>query len=183
MRKIFGYFVVFAVLAWGGLSVLWRGYGRQQSDAYMERLATVIVVLVYELVVALVTKVLWCICIKRQDETWSRISIHEEGFNENIDVECNGLELPTYKNTDPPETFEAESDTVGRHPQPVSHVTVHRGRPTCPELLEGLTDGLQPALFCCVPHSLSRSLEDSVGQRMCTCSSRNVAFYKESFEI
>jgi ferredoxin-NADP reductase len=176
-RKNFGFPLVFAVLAWGGLWIIWRWYLRQESDAFVGRLATVVVVTFYGLALATLTNVLWYFCAKQQDQGWSRVSTND-------DMETDALEMSTYEGTKEEVTSHAALDEDDHQQQELMKVLkMYQGRPNCIEMLEGLQDGIRPALFCCAPSGLTKSLTSGVRRSLMSCSVPDVAIYQESFEI
>jgi predicted ferric reductase len=178
LRKNLSFAFLFAVLAWGGLVILWRWYLRQESGAFVGRLATVLVVTFYGLAIAALTNVFWYFCVKQGNEGWSRVSTHD-------DREADGLEMPTYEDTNEEVTSHAALNKVDYQCQEFMQVKIHQGRPSSTaEMLNGLHDGIRPALFCCAPSALTKSLTNNVRRSLISCSAHDdVAIYQESFEI
>jgi hypothetical protein len=99
-------------------------------------------------------------------------------------METDALEMSTYEGTKEEVTSHAALDEDDHQQQELMKVLkIYQGRPNCIEMLEGLQDGIRPALFCCVPSGLTKSLTSGVRRSLMSCSVPDVAIYQESFEI
>jgi hypothetical protein len=185
VRKNVVNFLVFGLLSWGGLWFVWKLYLEQDSEEFVGRFATVIIVMIYGLVVAVAVNALYYLDSFRRHDTWNPVSINEEHGDENRfgDMESDNLELSTY--TDSKEALSSESIAV---PDSTANenlsVTIKKldGRPTLHDLLENIYDGRDPALFCCVPSKLAKSIDNALGKSKCRASTA-IPVYEESFEI
>ena len=65
-----------------------------------------------------------------------------------------------------------------RRRRQVVEICLHDERPRFDRLLEDIQEGQSPALFCCVPSSLAKSLNDVVANSKCSCLP--VTLYQET---
>ena len=185
IRKNLVNFVVFGLLSWGGLWFVWNWYLEQDSEEFVGRFATIIIVMIYGLVVAVAVNILFYLNSFRRHETWNPVSINEDNGDENGfgHVETDNLELSTYADTEGTLSSEpiAVPESMGNENLTVT-IKKLNGRPGLNDLLENIHDGRDPALFCCVPSKLAKTIDNALGKSKCSTST-SVPVYEESFEI
>lgn len=193
LRDNLGNFGIFSAIAWGGLYLVWIFYNRQDSEAYAQRFATVIVVFLYAAAVSFVAN-LFCCAISKKYQGWSRVAVAEDDEEVNsIHEVINSIEprldreveMSTYRDS-LDDSFvnpgEGRDDELSGSMEPFIK-TMH-GRPAIGQLLEGLHVSNSPALFCCVPPCLEKELHQGVGSlSLCRRKAGFIPIYSESFEL
>jgi predicted ferric reductase len=186
--KNLGYVLTFSLLSWGGLWVIWRWYQLQEPNAYVGRLATLVVLMLYGLIVAVFRNGCWYFDFKRKQEGWSQVdgddAIDKDAGLENSDMGGETLEMSTYKGTEPTITTLGQFADAESQQSKAVKVDSYEERPRIDQILVGMQNGSTPALFCCVPQSFATLLCDSVNKSSCALSSvASATVYQESFEI
>jgi hypothetical protein len=186
MRENIGYCLIFSVLAWGGLWIVWVWYKKQETDSYVGRLATLVMVVLYELIAGSFANVCWYLVSKRRLEGWSQVSELDELDKDGECSSCSmdqdkSLGMASFRDTEGTVTTQASLEILGRGQRRALDIVLHDERPSLDCLLHGIQEGQSPALFCCVHPSLAKCLNDSIGNSNCSCLP--VTVYQETFEI
>jgi predicted ferric reductase len=181
-----GYCLMFSSLSWGGLWIVWNWYNKQEADTYDRRLATLVMLLLYEILVCLFANFCLCLVSKRRVYGWSQISDIDELDKErniaNIGIcEEDSPEMASYRDREAAVRPHASLGVLDKGQHGALEILLHDERPNFEQMLEGIHEGQSPALFCCVPPSLAKCLKDRVGNSECSCPP--VTVYEETFEI
>lgn len=179
--RYIGCFSVFSILSWGGLWFLWAWYQRQSGSSMIERLYTVVVVLGYGFVVALIANLVFHLDSVRRRRGWTPIAGNEAERLEN-GKDTGMFEMTPYMDpTDDlsPAQPQMETDLDRRK---VMTSIMSQGRPRIADVIQDLTEGVRPALFCCVPRTLEKELRGAI-RPASTFGASIVSFYPESFEV
>jgi hypothetical protein len=193
--------VVFVAIAWGGLCVIWSMYQRQESDAFVQRVTTVISILIYVLTIAIAAN--FCNCfLKPSYSEWNRLPDGDDvgcgegglsAFNENSEGIEMGVRddlagnkpLDCDDQDDGAEKYDDQLSTdLALERYSASLINTSRGRPSLNDMMNVLQDGQSPAVLCCVPLGLGHEIHSLVSNRRCGLGgTRRIPIYNESFEL
>jgi len=179
-------FFVFSILSWGGLWCLWRWFNKQEKYGYINRIYTLISVILYALIVAVLANFIRFLSNRKaRNYAWYVIDSNEE---ENKYLgKSNDVELSTFKvrkDTSPQDSVPVAPVEDPTH-IPAVTFEMFQGRPNLESILGDLDNGTSPALFCCVPDNLAKHLMEGVDRKSRTGDvlMNNIAVYQESFEV
>jgi hypothetical protein len=181
-----GYCLIFSLLAWGGLWIVWVWYKKQETVSYVGRLATLVMLVLYEFFAGVVANVCWYLVSKRRLEGWSQVSEIDELEKDGECASCimdkgKSLGMTPFRDTEGPVTTQASLEILAGGQRRALDIILHDERPSIACLLHGIHEGQSPALFCCVHPSLAKCLNDSIRNSKCSCLP--VTVYQETFEI
>mmetsp|Transcript_62548 Transcript_62548/g.152286 ORF Transcript_62548/g.152286 Transcript_62548/m.152286 type:complete len:890 (-) Transcript_62548:21-2690(-) len=197
--------VLFASIAWGGAAVIWYMYQRQEKEAFVQRLVTVVAVLIFTIIVAVAAN--FCSNIlSPKYYGWYRVANDEaidsdqDAPNPFSDISEGNIELGV-RNDDRSSSFQdsmgfddgfernkERRDQLSTEPSekedPRSLITVSQGRPSLTDVLDVLQEGQSPALMCCVTRGLEQEIRGLMkNRRLGSSNSSPAPIYSESFEV